>query len=152
MESDWKDWQKTRAYGRLKELARKPYDLTMADALTKDGRLRSSICRTDLLSLFYASQRVDDQVLDCLQELAGECELVAQFAAMRRGAVMNRIQGFESENRQVLHTACRDLFRMRRRNRRHPPRPARRLESFSCFSGSWRTEPCAMRRGKHSPQ
>ena len=29
---------------------------------------------------------------------------------MRRGAVLNRIEGFDSENRQVLHTACRDLF------------------------------------------
>ena len=30
---------------------------------------------------------------------------------MRRGAVLNRIEGYDSENRQVLHTACRDLFR-----------------------------------------
>ena len=110
MDSDWKDWQKTGVYRRLKEFARKPYDLTMADALIKDGRLSSYICRTDLLTLFYACQRVDGQVLGCLQELADECELVGQFAAMRRGAVMNRIAGFESENRQVLHTAGRDLF------------------------------------------
>ena len=64
----------------------------------------------ELLSLHYATQRVDDQVLACLQELADECRLVRQFAAMRRGEVMNRIAGFECENRQALHTACRDLF------------------------------------------
>jgi glucose-6-phosphate isomerase len=29
---------------------------------------------------------------------------------MKRGAVVNRIEGYESENRQVLHTACRDIF------------------------------------------
>jgi glucose-6-phosphate isomerase len=29
---------------------------------------------------------------------------------MRQGAVLNRIQKFPSENRQVLHTACRDIF------------------------------------------
>jgi glucose-6-phosphate isomerase len=29
---------------------------------------------------------------------------------MKRGAVMNKIEGHESENRQVLHTACRDIF------------------------------------------
>jgi glucose-6-phosphate isomerase len=110
MESNWKDWQKTGAYGRLQELARKPYDLTAPDALTKDGRLGSYVCRTDLLSLFYTCQRLDDQVLACLQDLSDECGLVAQFASMRRGAMMNRIEGFESENRQVLHTACRDIF------------------------------------------
>ncbi|MDR3629709.1 MAG: glucose-6-phosphate isomerase [Desulfocapsaceae bacterium] len=110
MKSDWKDWQKTRAYRRLQELARKPYDLTVADALLRDGRLNSYICRSDFFSLFYAGQRVDDQVLAVLQDLADECGLVGQFAAMRRGAVMNRIEGFDSENRQVLHTACRDLF------------------------------------------
>ena len=110
MESDWKDWQNTGAYRRLLELARNPYDLTAPDALIKDGRLTRYICRTDVLSLHYATQRVDDQVLACLQELADECGLIHQFAAMRRGAVMNSIAGFASENRQVLHTACRDLF------------------------------------------
>jgi glucose-6-phosphate isomerase len=110
MESDWKEWQTIDAYQRLRELARRPYDLTVPYALEKNGRLKKYICRTDLLSLHYATERVDDDVLSCLQELADECELVRQFAAMRRGAVMNRIDGFESENRQVLHTACRDLF------------------------------------------
>ncbi len=110
MESDWKDWQNTGAYRRLLELARNPYDLTAPDALIKDGRLTRYICRTDVLSLHYATQRVDDQVLACLQELADECGLIHQFAAMRRGEVMNRIAGFACENRQVLHTACRDLF------------------------------------------
>jgi glucose-6-phosphate isomerase len=110
MESDWKDWQTTEAYRKLQELARRPYDLTAPNALEKNERLKKFVCLTDLLSLHYATQRVDDQVLDCLQELADECGLVRQFSKMRRGAVMNRIAGFECENRQVLHTACRDLF------------------------------------------
>jgi glucose-6-phosphate isomerase len=110
MESDWKDWQNTEAYRRLQKLARKAYDLTAFDALVKNGRLSKYICRMGLLSLYYATQRVDDNVLDCLQALADECGLVRQFADMRRGAVMNRIEGFACENRQVLHTACRDLF------------------------------------------
>lgn len=110
MESDWKDWQTAEVYQKLQDLARSPYDLTAQNALEKDGRLTKYICRTDLLSLHYATQRVDDQVLACLQELADECGLVRQFAEMRRGAVMNCIAGYECENRQVLHTACRDLF------------------------------------------
>ncbi len=110
MERTWKDWQDTGAYRRLQELAKRPYDLTAPDALTKGGRLAKYVCRTNIFSLHYATQRVDDQVLDGLQELADECGLVRQFAEMRRGAVMNRIAGFECENRQVLHTACRDVF------------------------------------------
>jgi glucose-6-phosphate isomerase len=110
LESDRKDWQNTKVYRKLQRLARNPYDLTAPDALVKNDRLKQYICRTELLSLHYATQRVDDSVLACLQELADECGLVRQFAAMRRGEVMNRIAGFESENRQVLHTACRDLF------------------------------------------
>jgi glucose-6-phosphate isomerase len=60
--------------------------------------------------MHYATERVDDQVLDLLQKLADELRVVEQFQMMRRGAVLNRIDGFASENRQVLHTACRDLF------------------------------------------
>jgi glucose-6-phosphate isomerase len=45
-----------------------------------------------------------------LQELADQSGAVAQFKMMKKGEVMNRIAGFASENRQVLHTATRDLF------------------------------------------
>ncbi|MDP2105361.1 MAG: glucose-6-phosphate isomerase, partial [Desulfobulbaceae bacterium] len=36
--------------------------------------------------------------------------VIAQFQAMKRGAVMNRIEGYDSENRMALHTAVRDVF------------------------------------------
>jgi glucose-6-phosphate isomerase len=45
-----------------------------------------------------------------LQQLADQSGIIDQFLEMKRGAVMNRIKGHESENRQVLHTACRDIF------------------------------------------
>lgn len=60
--------------------------------------------------MFYAAQRVDAAVLTALQEFAEERRLVERFREMRGGAVVNRIDGWESENRQVLHTSCRDLF------------------------------------------
>ncbi len=100
----------TRAYQELILLARHPYDLTGKQALQADNRLERYVCRTELLDLHYATERVDDQVLTLLQELADELRVVEQFQMMRRGAVLNRIDGFASENRQVLHTACRDLF------------------------------------------
>jgi len=49
-------------------------------------------------------------VLNGLQQLADQSGAVEQFLAMKRGEVMNRIEGYESENRQALHTACRDIF------------------------------------------
>lgn len=100
----------TAAGKRLQELARQPYDLRRAEALTTQNRLERYVCHSGGLRLLYATQRVTDEVLDILQDLADECGLVTQFQEMRRGAIMNRIAGFESENRQVLHTACRDIF------------------------------------------
>lgn len=95
---------------KLRQLAENPYDLTAADALTVNGRMVGAVCDGPSFRLLYATERIDDQVIDALQDLADECCLVEQFQAMRRGAVLNRIAGYESEDRQVLHTACRDLF------------------------------------------
>jgi glucose-6-phosphate isomerase len=102
-------WQ-TAAHPKLLDLARQPYDLTAPAALLADARPSRYCCPSRLLRLHYATQRLDDRVLDALQELADELQLAEQFRQMRRGAVVNRIEGYPSENRQVLHTACRDLF------------------------------------------
>ena len=95
---------------RLQQLAERPYDLTAPDALTAADRLERYVCRAGSLRMLYAMQRVTDEVLTALQDLADECRLVEQFKEMRRGAIINRIEGWPSENRQVLHTACRDIF------------------------------------------
>lgn len=98
------------AWGVLGELARSPYDLTASGALTADDRIATFQCQSAGLRMFYATQRVDERVLTALQELADECGLVRRFREMRAGAVINRIEGWPSENRQVLHTSSRDLF------------------------------------------
>lgn len=98
---------------QLQDLATHPYDLTRDDALLAGDRMEEYICCSGPFRLLYATQRVDGAVLDGLQQLADECGLVEQFRRMRSGAVMNRIHGFDCENRQVLHTACRDLFTAR---------------------------------------
>ncbi len=100
----------TATYKELKKLAAAPYDLTADNALTAGSRLERYVCRTPLLDLHFATQRVDDEVLAALQKLADEQQLVEQFRVMRRGTVVNTINGFTSENRQALHTASRDLF------------------------------------------
>ena len=102
--------EQTTVYEKLRAQAEKAYDLTGTDALTRDGRLRRYVARSSLLNFHYATQRVDDSVLELFQQLADELDLVGQFALMRRGAVLNTIDGYESEDRQVLHTSSRDLF------------------------------------------
>ncbi len=110
MKTERKSLMVSAAGQRLQELARQPYDLTRPGALTLKGRLHRYVCHCADLRLLYATQRLTDEVLDNLQDLSEECELVSQFQEMRRGEVMNRITGFACENRQVLHTACRDIF------------------------------------------
>ncbi len=106
----FKAFTETTAYQELTQLAKSPYDLTASGALQNNERLSRYICRSSLLDLHYCTERLDDRVLAALQKLADELQLVEQFKMMRRGAYLNNIEGFESETRQVLHTACRDLF------------------------------------------
>jgi glucose-6-phosphate isomerase len=99
----------TRAYLRLVDFARRPHDLAAAGGLTPEriAGMRARACGIDLL---YATERVTPEVLAALAELAGETGAVDQFRQMLAGGVMNRIDGFESENRRVLHFATRHLF------------------------------------------
>jgi len=100
----------TDAWGKLRKLAKTPYDLTAPGALEAEHRLENCVSCSQMLKLFFATERVDSDVLFSLQALADELFLVKQFGEMRRGEVINKIEGLDSENRQVLHTACRDLF------------------------------------------
>lgn len=110
MVAGYKSLVQTEAYEKLVLLARHPFDLTQPDALMQGDRLNRFVARSESFNLHFATERIDDQVLTQLQNLADELELAQQFREMRRGAVFNRISGIDCENRQVLHTACRDLF------------------------------------------
>ncbi len=105
-----KDITASRSWKKLAELARAPYDLTSPGAFEQNSRIAQMVCCSAGLQLFYAAQRIDSPVLAALQEFADEHRLVERFREMRRGAVINRIEGWQSENRQVLHTSCRDVF------------------------------------------
>jgi glucose-6-phosphate isomerase len=100
---------KLPVYEKLMKLARNPIDLTAPRAISPE-RISSYKASAAGFDLLYSTQRVNDGVLNGLQQLADQSGTVDQFLAMKRGAVMNRIEGHESENRQVLHTACRDIF------------------------------------------
>lgn len=97
------------AFLKLQKLAENPFSLTERNSLTGD-RLQSFICRTAEFKLLYGTERLDADVLDALQQLADESQVVRQFREMKEGKVINRIDGYESEERMVLHTAARDIF------------------------------------------
>ena len=103
------EFSNTRAFKKLTGLAREAYDLTATGALTPEriGAFRASGGGFDLL---YATQRVTDEVMAALKDLAAETDAVGQFRRLMAGEVMNRIAGHESEERQVLHFASRNVF------------------------------------------
>ena len=95
------------AFKTLKHLAEKPIDL--AQELTPK-RIETMLLQAEGFDLCYATERVDAKVLDALWTLAEEAGALDQMHRMQSGEKINRIEGFESENRSVLHTAMRDLF------------------------------------------
>jgi glucose-6-phosphate isomerase len=99
----------TDAWRQLADLAQRPFDLTAENALSPE-RLAAFQSSAAGLSLLYGTQRVTDEVLGALQALADQTKAVPQYGAMLRGERINRIVGHESENRQVLHTATRNVF------------------------------------------
>ncbi|QVL56972.1 MAG: glucose-6-phosphate isomerase [Simkaniaceae bacterium] len=94
---------------KLKKLAEKPLDLS------KEGNLspkRVSQMKAECLNLklLYGTERVGEKTLETLFELAKEANVHEKMKAMQSGVVINKIEGHESENRMVLHTAMRDFF------------------------------------------
>ncbi len=98
-----------RANNVLKGLAATPYDLTKEENLS-EARIEKYCAQAGDFKLLFATERVNDDVLFALKELAHEAHLIEKMEAMQRGDVINKIIGYESENRRVLHTAMRDLF------------------------------------------
>jgi len=103
------DPEQTPAWLDLTALADTPFDLTISGALSPE-RVEEMKASAAGFSLLYATERVTKDVVDALSLLAGQTRAVDQFEMMMHGEVMNRVKGHESERRQVLHTASRDVF------------------------------------------
>ena len=103
------DFNEYPATEKLRKLAEKPFDLSKEGNLTpKRVSQFSSDCLE--LKLLYGTERVSEKTLEALFELAEEAQVHEKMKEMQSGAVINKIEGFESENRMVLHTAMRDFF------------------------------------------
>ncbi len=100
-------FSKFSSYLKLQKLAEKKIDLT--DLLTPE-RVHSYTAQALGLKLFFATERVSDDILKALFDLSQEAKVHQKMTAMQSGKVVNFIEGFPSENRPALHTAMRDVF------------------------------------------
>ena len=100
-------FSKSPLFQKLESLAAHPVDLNTA--LTPE-RIKKMSIEGVCFKLLYGTERVNPEVLATLFDLAKEMKVMEKMASMQSGEVINQIEGFESENRSVLHTAMRDFF------------------------------------------
>ncbi|WP_316357840.1 glucose-6-phosphate isomerase [Candidatus Neptunichlamydia sp. REUL1] len=93
----------------LRKIAQKPVDLSKGGCLCPK-RMEEMMMECPNLKLFYGTERVNEKTMETLFELANEAGVHEKMLAMQNGEMINKIEGFESENRMVLHTAMRDFF------------------------------------------
>lgn len=96
-----------KATQRLRNLAHKPFDLTKQLTPERLKQFCASACGYKLL---YGTERITEEVMHYLYELADESQALQKMHAMQAGRIVNRIEGYPSENRPALHTATRDFF------------------------------------------
>ncbi len=94
---------------KLKELAEHPVDLSKPDLLTPE-RLTNYCAEACGYKLLYGTEKVTDEVLQGLSELAEEAHAIRKMEKMQDGEIVNYIENHPSENRPALHTAVRDFF------------------------------------------
>lgn len=94
---------------KLKELARRPCDLTDPGLLTPQ-RLENFTAESCGIKMLYGTERVTEEVMHVLYDLAKEAHALQKMENMQAGEVINKIEGYPSEDRMVMHTAVRDFF------------------------------------------
>lgn len=91
---------------KLSRLAEFPFDLTYLNP----ERIEKCWAEACGYKLLYATEKVTDEVMETLAELAKQSHALEKMKKMQEGEIVNKIDGYPSENRPVLHTATRDFF------------------------------------------
>lgn len=94
---------------RLTQLALHPIDLAQPGVLTPE-RLAHFYVESCGYKLLFGTERVTDEVLNALADLAKQSHALDKMKRMQGGEIMNFIDSYPSENRPALHTATRDFF------------------------------------------
>ncbi|AHE59765.1 TPA: glucose-6-phosphate isomerase [Escherichia albertii] len=95
----------TAAWQALQKHFDEMKDVTIADLFAKDGDRFSKFSATfdDQMLVDYSKNRITEETLAKLQDLAKECDLTGAIKSMFSGEKINR-----TENRAVLHVALRN--------------------------------------------
>ncbi len=95
----------TAAWQALQKHFDEMKDVTIADLFAKDGDRFSKFSATfdDQMLVDYSKNRITEETLAKLQDLAKECDLAGAIKSMFSGEKSNR-----TENRAVLHVALRN--------------------------------------------
>ncbi|EEQ6806662.1 glucose-6-phosphate isomerase [Escherichia coli] len=95
----------TAAWQALQKHFDEMKDVTIADLFAKDGDRFSKFSATfdDQMLVDYSKNRITEETLAKLQDLAKECDLAGEIKSMFSGEKINR-----TENRAVLHVALRN--------------------------------------------
>lgn len=95
----------TAAWQALQKRFDEMKDVTIADLFAKDGDRFSKFSATfdDQMLVDYSKNRITEETLAKLQDLAKECDLAGAIKSMFSGEKINR-----TENRAVLHVALRN--------------------------------------------
>ncbi len=95
----------TAAWQALQKHFDEMKDVTIADLFAKDGDRFSKFSATfdDQMLVDYSKNRITEETLAKLQDLAKECDLAGAIKSMFSGEKINR-----RENRAVLHVALRN--------------------------------------------
>ncbi|ELN0459176.1 glucose-6-phosphate isomerase [Escherichia coli] len=95
----------TAAWQALQKHFDEMKDVTIADLFAKDGDRFSKFSATfdDQMLVDYSKNRITEETLAKLQDLAQECDLAGAIKSMFSGEKINR-----TENRAVLHVALRN--------------------------------------------
>lgn len=95
----------TAAWQALQKHFTEMKDVTIADLFAKDGDRFSKFSATfdDQMLVDYSKNRITEETLAKLQDLAKECDLAGAIKSMFSGEKINR-----TENRAVLHVALRN--------------------------------------------
>ncbi|EPC9179753.1 glucose-6-phosphate isomerase [Escherichia coli] len=95
----------TAAWQALQKHFDEMKDVTIADLFAKDGDRFSKFSATfdDQMLADYSKNRITEETLAKLQDLAKECDLAGAIKSMFSGEKINR-----TENRAVLHVALRN--------------------------------------------
>jgi glucose-6-phosphate isomerase len=91
---------------KLAKLAEHPFDLNQLIP-ERIAKFYGEACGFKLL---YGTERITDDVMQALKELAQESHAIEKMERMQAGDVVNYITNHPSENRAALHTATRDFF------------------------------------------